>query len=91
MNPLDNAALKRMLAFIITAGAVLLSKKFGIELSETEKAELVALASFYIGQSAWKETALKKAEAAGEAASISMTDIEKAVENVLARTKGPQP
>lgn len=91
MNILENAGLKRLAAFLVTFLALLLGKKFGIELSPEEKAELVALTVAFIGQSAWKEAALAKAASAGSAAAASVSTVDAAVIKMEERTKGPQP
>lgn len=91
MNPLENSGLKRLIAFVITMLALLLNKRLGFELSPEEKAELVALTVAFIGQSAWKEVAMKKAEASGRVAAGEVDSIENAIIKLEARTKGPQP
>lgn len=63
---MQSGTARRFVAFLVGAGAIVLTKHFGIELSEQEKAELTALVMGYIAQSSWRETTAAKIEAAGQ-------------------------
>lgn len=67
----DNGSVKRLGAFVVTAGVVALNKKLGLDLDTGTIGALVALALGFITQSMVKE----KADATGKAAAEAVTSV----------------
>lgn len=65
MDIVNNASFRRMLAVGLAPIFAVLNKKFGWQLSESEVDVVFAIIALYIGQSAWKETAMAKINQAG--------------------------
>lgn len=57
---------RRFAALLIGAGSILLTKHFGLELSDLDKEAITAIIMTFMAQSAWKETTLEKVRIAGE-------------------------
>lgn len=69
-------SLKRLLVTVISFVALLLSQKFGIQLSDTTIASLAGIISIFLAQSGWVTAA--KAKAAGVAAAAGVGNEEQA-------------
>lgn len=63
---LSNPSLKRAAVGAITAATIALNKKLGLGLELGDVAALVALAVAFLGQSAMKEVAVAKVDAAAK-------------------------
>lgn len=87
MNPIDNASLRRAVAFLIGAGALLLNKKAGLELDAGAQELLTVVVTAYILGGNAKEAMVARATAASTAAGEKV----KTVDDALAVIKGPQP
>jgi hypothetical protein len=73
---------KRILVTLLGVGSVALNKKFGLNLGDAEIAAIASLIITFVGQSAWKEAAMAKAEVAAG----NVNTLEDA-----AKVLGPQP
>lgn len=59
-----NGSMRRLLAVLLAPVFAMANKKFGLNLGEAEVDAVLALVGVYIMQSAWKEQAIAKVEAA---------------------------
>lgn len=67
MNLVDNGSMRRLVALMLAPAFTVVNKKFGLNLGEAEVDAVLALVGVYIMQSAWKEQAMAKVEAAKSA------------------------
>ena len=87
MNPIDNASLRRAIALLIGAGALIANKKLGLELEPQAQEWLTLIVMSYILGGNAKEAMVARAAAASTAAGEKV----KTVDEALAVIKGPQP
>lgn len=87
MNPLDNASLRRAVALLIGAGALVLNKKLDLELDAQAQEWLTLIVMSYILGGNAKEAMMARAAAASTTAGAQV----KTVDEALAVIKGPQP
>lgn len=74
----NNPSMKRLLVALLGAGAIALNKRFGFALGDTEVEAVAAIVLGYLAQSSYKEAAIAKANAAGNAAANAVTTPEAA-------------
>ncbi len=89
MTPETKDKLKRLAAFVVTGVVIALNNKLGLNMDGASIAALTAVTIAFISQSAWKETAIAKAEAAGTAAEGKVEGMQEAL--AMMGKKGPNP
>lgn len=75
---MDSAMLRRLIGFLVTPGVALANRKWGLGLEAGEVEAIAAASIGYVAQSAWKEAAIAKAAAAGNAAAAQVVTLEDA-------------
>jgi len=79
----DNGSLRRMIATGVALGAVLLNKKVGLDLDQSQQELITYLVITYVTGSNAKEAVLSRATAAGEAAAKAVEDPEKVIRDAV--------
>jgi hypothetical protein len=82
LTVLGSGAFRRFLAMGVNVVCIALNKKFGLDISEQGQLAITGTVAAYVAQGAWKEAAITKATAAGDAAAASVTDIKSAIEGL---------
>jgi hypothetical protein len=83
----DQNAIKRLVVFGLGALFVLLKKKIGLDISETDTEVIATMVMTYVLQSSWKEATVAKASAASDVAKASIQNADDAVKVLNAEGK----
>jgi len=87
MELLNNPSIRRLIALLSAPVVTALNKKFGIDVSDSLHEFLYGLIALFIVSSNAKEVAVKRSEAAGQAAADKIKTTEDAVAKINEASK----